>query len=165
VPSVSLPSRVSSRRAERPRHQVDVRGPRFGAWVTTVVLAIGLALHSPWLLGIQTVVFGAGAAFGLRFAPYGVAFRYLLAPRLGPAREREDEAPPRFAQAVGFVFALIATVGFVTGVTVLGVVASAFALAAAFLNAAFGLCLGCLLYLRVLRVTPVVGLPIELGNR
>jgi hypothetical protein len=156
VPSVSLPSRASSRDTDRPRRQIDVRGPRFGAWLTTVVLAVGLALHSPWLLGIQTVVFAVGAALGLRFAPYGVAFRHLVAPWLGPVREREDEAPPRFAQAVGFAFALTATVGFATGVTPLGVVASAFALAAAFLNAAFGLCLGCLFYLRVLRAIPLL---------
>jgi hypothetical protein len=135
------------------RRQVDVRGPRFGAWVTTVVLAIALALHSSWLLGAQTVVFGLGAALGLRFAPYGAVFRLLVAPRLGPVREREDEAPPRFAQAVGFVFALAGTLAFAFGATPVGVVAAAFALAAAFLNAAFGLCLGCVFYLRLVRFT------------
>lgn len=135
------------------RRQVDVRGPRFGAWITTVVLAIALALHSSWILGVQAVVFGAGAAFGLRFALYGVAFRRLIAPRLGPVGEREDEAPPRFAQAVGCVFALAATLAFAFGATTVGVIAAAFALAAAFLNAAFGLCLGCVMYLRLIRLT------------
>jgi hypothetical protein len=118
-----------------------------------VVLAVALALHSSWVAGAQTVVFGLGAGLGLRFAPYGVLFRYLIAPRLGPVREREDEAPPRFAQAVGFVFALAGTLGFAFGVTVLGVIATAFALAAAVLNAAFGLCLGCVCYLRLVRLT------------
>jgi hypothetical protein len=134
------------------RRQLDVRGPRFGAWVTTVVLAVALALHSSWLLGAQTAVFALGTVFGLRAAPYGVFFRLFVAPRLGPVRDREDEAPPRFAQAVGFMFALAATLSFALGATAVGVVAAAFALGAAFLNAAFGLCLGCVFYLRLLRL-------------
>ncbi|MER6877530.1 DUF4395 domain-containing protein, partial [Amycolatopsis sp. NPDC000673] len=74
--------------------------------------------------------------------------------RLGPPTEREDAAPLRFAQAVGFVFALVGTIGFATGVTPLGVVATAFALFAAFLNAAFNYCLGCQVYLLIKRFSP-----------
>jgi hypothetical protein len=102
--------------------QVDVRGPRFGAWVTTVVLAIALVTGSGWLVAAQAVVFAVGAFAGLRYAPYGVLFRVLVAPRLGPVQERE-----------------------------LGAVATGFALVAALLNAATGFCLGCELYLTVRR--------------
>jgi disulfide bond formation protein DsbB len=132
---------------------VDVRGPRFAAWVTTVVLAVVLITSSAVLLGVQAVVFLLGAVFGLRVAPYGWFFRTVVAPRLGPPAELEAEAPPRFAQAVGFGFAVVGTVGFAAGWTVLGLVATAFALAAAFLNAAFGFCLGCELYLLFRRAT------------
>src|SRR3954454_8144910 len=81
---------------------VDPRGLRFGAVVTTLVLAVGLVTASAWVLLAQTLVFAVGAAAGLRRAPYGLLFRALVRPRLGPPRELEAEAPPRFAQAVGF---------------------------------------------------------------
>jgi hypothetical protein len=48
----------------------------------------------------------------------------------------------------------VATVGYLSGVTALGVVFAAFALLAAFLNAAFGLCLGCEAYLALRRLRP-----------
>src|SRR5437879_3423592 len=137
---------------------VDPRGPRFGAAVTTVVLAAVLITSSGWLLAAQAVVFAVGAVAGLRFAPYGWLFRRLVAPRLAPPAELEAEAPPRFAQGVGLAFALAGAAGYLTGVTALGIVATAFALAAAFLNAAFDYCLGCEVHLRLVRVLgrPVV---------
>ena len=122
---------------------VDPRGPRFAAWLTTAALALVLLTGSPLLAAAQTLVFATGAAFGLGAAPYGVVFRRLVRPRLAPPAELEAELPPRFAQAVGTVFGVVATVGYATGVTALGNGAAALALAAAFLNAAFGCCLGC----------------------
>ncbi|GAB3353517.1 DUF4395 domain-containing protein [Amycolatopsis echigonensis] len=133
---------------------VDPRGPRFAAIVTTVVLAVVLVTQWWPLLALQTVVFAIGAFVGLKPAPYSVLYRLVVAPRLGPPTEREDAAPLRFAQAVGFVFALVGTIGFATGVTPLGVVATAFALFAAFLNAAFNYCLGCQMYLLIKRFSP-----------
>lgn len=137
-----------------PARQVDVRGPRFGAWITTVVLAVVLLTGSGWLLAVQAVVFAVGAFAGLRYAPYGVLFRTLVAPRLGPVTEREDEAPPRFAQLVGFGFALVGTLGYLAGAPLVGAVATGLALVAALLNAAVGFCLGCELYLLVRRARP-----------
>jgi len=137
-----------------PPRQVDVRGPRFGAWVTTVVLVAVLLTGSGWLLAAQAVVFAVGAFAGLRHAPYGVLFRALVAPRLGPVRETEDEAPPRFAQLVGLGFALVGTLGYLTGAPLVGAVATGLALVAALLNAAVGFCLGCELYLIVRRARP-----------
>jgi hypothetical protein len=126
--------------------------------VTTVVLAVvlvaGPGAVGTGLLAWQTVAFALGAIVGLQAQPYGVFFRRVVRPRIGPATAFEDAAPPRFAQAVGLVFAVVGLVAYLTGVTVVGQVAVAFALAAAFLNAAFAFCLGCELYLlgaRVLR--------------
>jgi hypothetical protein len=150
---VSTEQARATERAGRPADaQIDVRGPRFGAWVTTVVLAVVLVTGWWPLLAAQAVVFAVGAFAGLRRAPYGLVFRYLVAPRLGPVTEREDPAPPRFAQAVGLAFALIGVVGYATGLTALGVVATALALVAALLNAAVGFCLGCEMYLLLRRV-------------
>ena len=133
---------------------IDPRGPRFGAAVTAVVLVIVLITGSTWLLAAQAAVFAVGAAFGLRYAPYGLLYRWLAKPRLGPPSVLEAEAPPRFAQGVGLVFALAGVAGYAAGITVLGVVATAAALAAAFLNAAFGFCLGCETYLIIRRFWP-----------
>jgi hypothetical protein len=133
---------------------VDPRGPRFAAWLTTVVLAVVLVTGWWPLLAVQAVVFGVGAFVGLKQAPYSVLYRKLVAPRLGPTDEREDAAPLRFAQAVGFGFAVIGTAGYALEVPALGLVATAFALVAALLNAAFGFCLGCESYLLLQRLTP-----------
>jgi hypothetical protein len=133
---------------------VDVRGPRFAAWVTSVVLAVVLLTGNVALLSVQVLVFALGAFLGLRRHPYGVLFRVLVAPRLGPVREREPESPPRFAQYVGLLFGVVAVVGYSLGAPVLGATATGLALAAALLNAATGFCLGCELYLIVRRVLP-----------
>ncbi len=133
---------------------VDVRGPRFAAWVTSVVLAVVLLTGNVALLSVQVLVFALGAFLGLRRHPYGVLFRVLVAPRLGPVRDREPESPPRFAQYVGLLFGVVAVVGYSLGAPVVGATATGLALAAALLNAASGFCLGCEFYLIVRRVLP-----------
>jgi hypothetical protein len=134
--------------------EVDVRGPRAAAWVTSAVLAVALLTGSGALVTLQAAVFAVGAFAGLRYAPYGVLFRVLVAPRLGPVREREPEAPARFAQLVGLVFAVVGAAGYLYGAPLVGAVATGLALVAALLNAATGFCLGCELYLTVRRARP-----------
>jgi hypothetical protein len=98
--------------------QVDVRGPRFVAWVTTAVLIATLIVGvvnptaAAVILGLQTLVFAFGAAQGPRQHPYGRIYAKLVAPRLGPVTEREPVPPLKFAQLVGFVFAIVGTAGF-----------------------------------------------------
>ena len=106
---------------------------------------------SALILGLQAVVFAIGATRGPRIHPYGLIFQRAVAPRLGPATEREPVAPLKFAQLVGFIFAVVGVAGFLTAPLV-GVVATALALVAAFLNAAFAVCLGCQLYPLVARL-------------
>jgi hypothetical protein len=141
---------MSSQTAAQPK--VDPRGLRFAAGVTTVVLALTLVLNNPWPLAVQAVVFAISVVFGVQASPYGLLFKRLIRPRLGPPGELEDAAPPRFAQLVGLVFAVIGLIGYLAGVEVLGVVATGFALVAAFVNAAVGLCLGCEAYLLIHRI-------------
>jgi uncharacterized membrane protein len=136
--------------------QVDPRGQRFGAALTTAVLIVVLVTGSWVLLAAQAVVFALGTILGLRYAPYGLVFRTFVRPRIGPPQELEAEGPPRFAQGVGLAFALVGVVGYAFGnswgITWLGILATAFALGAAFLNAAFGFCLGCEMYLLIQRL-------------
>jgi len=89
-----------------------------------VVLAAGLLLSSGAILLFQTAVFAIGAFVGLAYSPYGIAFRELLAPRLGPALRRESQSPLRFAQLVGFGFAAVASVGYLAGAPIVGALAA-----------------------------------------
>ncbi len=138
--------------------QVDIRGPRFSAWVTTAVLVAVLVTStvSPPAAGLllagQAAVFVIGAALGPRRSPYGLLFARFVAPRLGPATDREPVAPLRFAQLVGAVFAITGVIGFTAGLVPLGTIATGFALFAALLNASIGFCLGCQIYPLVARV-------------
>jgi Ca2+/Na+ antiporter len=153
---------VSSSNTATQPDLVDVRGPRFAAWVTTVVLVITLivsaasSLAAAVILGLQATVFAIGAVGGPRRHPYGRVFATVVAPQLGPVEQREPVPPLKFAQLVGLVFAVVGTAGFAAGAFLVGVIATAAALVAAFLNAAFGICLGCQLYPLVahLRRTP-----------
>ena len=136
---------------------IDARGARFSAVLTTIVLAVGLVTTNLWILIAQGIVFAVGALKGPQFTPYAYIFRWVIKPRLKGAAVLEDVRPPKFAQSVGLIFALAAIVGAITGIAPLFTVAVSFALAAAFLNAAFSFCLGCELYLLLLRVRSAHG--------
>jgi hypothetical protein len=134
--------------------EIDPRGPRFGALITMVMFAAVLITGNIWVLTVQAVAFAAGALLGLRYSPYGLLYKWLVRPRLGPPRELEAEAPPRFAQAVGLGISVIGIIGYGTGATPLGMAAAALGLVAAILNGVFGLCLGCEMYLLIRRARP-----------
>jgi hypothetical protein len=144
----------NARRLNPPSTQIDPRGPRVGAILTTLVLAVTLVTGSGWLLAVQAVIFGIGAVRGVQRTPYAALFRRLVRPRLAPPSELEDAKPPQFAQAVGLVFAVLGVVGAVVGASPLFLAATGLALGAAFLNAAFGFCLGCEIYLIARRFLP-----------
>jgi hypothetical protein len=135
------------------RIYIDARGPRLGAVITTIVLAIVLITQNKWVLAAQGVVFLIGALRGPQFTPYGLVFKNFIKPRLAQPGPTEDVRPPKFAQSVGFIFALVGTIGAFTGLDIVFTVATGFALGAAFLNAAFNYCLGCEMYLLLVRLT------------
>ncbi|CAN2172001.1 Domain of unknown function DUF4395 [Candidatus Nanopelagicaceae bacterium] len=132
---------------------IDARGPRFSATITALVLAAALVTQNKWALVAQGLVFLIGATRGPQFTPYGLIFKNVIRPRLNKIAPTEDVRPPKFAQAVGFGFALVGSIGALAGVDVVFTVATGFALAAAFLNAAFNYCLGCEMYLLITRFT------------
>jgi len=134
-----------------PSTVIDARGPRFSAAITSAVLATALATNNLWVVIAQAIVFAIGAFRGPQFTPYALIFKKIVKPRLKSAVITEDVRPPQFAQSVGLIFALVAITGSITGISGLFVVAVSFALAAAFLNAAFNFCLGCEMYLLLLR--------------
>jgi Domain of unknown function (DUF4395) len=138
------------------RPDIDPRGPRFGAAVTLVllitVLLLGTSPAAYVVLAVVVAGFALGAFGGIGRTWQGWVFRRLVRPRLAPPAELEDPRPPTFAQLVGLVITGAGLLLGLLGVTVAVPVAAAFALVAAFLNAVFGLCLGCELYLLGLRL-------------
>ena len=139
---------------EKPEVQkiyIDARGPRFSATITAIVLATALVTHNVWVLLAQGLVFLIGATRGPQFTPYGLLFKNFIKPRLKKEAPTEDVRPPKFAQSVGLIFALVGISGAVVDRGLIFTVATAFALAAAFLNAAFNYCLGCEMYLLLVR--------------
>jgi len=130
---------------------VDVRGPRFGAAITTVVLATALVVQGPIgtvLLAWQVVAFAIATVLGLAWSPYGNLFRIVKRRLdLGAPPAVEPEAPPRFAQLCGLVVAGAGLVAGLLGATTLGWVLVGVVLALSTLLATTGLCIGCELYL------------------
>lgn len=126
---------------------VDRRQPRLGQAITGATLLAGFVLNAPVVLPVVGLLLGAAAILGPRFNPYAALFRFLRrVGLLGPPREWEEAAPPRFANALGLVFLTAATVAAALGASWvawgLGLLVSALAL----LSAATGLCVGCELY-------------------
>ena len=150
------PDGASGRTSKKPG--IDPRGPRFGAGITAVLLLValflglvGATLAATVLLAVLALLFLWGAAAGIGRHPWGLLFRALVRPRLKPPAELEDAAPPTFAQGVGFVITALGVVLQLVGVPYAAVVAAALAFIAAFLNAVFGYCLGCQIYLLLVR--------------
>jgi hypothetical protein len=134
---------------------IDARGPRWSAGLTSIVLIIALITRSPIVIIIQLVQFGIGAFAGPPKSPYAWLYKRFVQPRLSKEFDSEDVRPPQFAQFVGFIFALLATVGALSHLWLLFTIATSFALFAAFLNSAFGYCLGCKMYLLGVRLRRV----------
>jgi len=137
---------------------IDPRSPRFGAGITAVLLlvVIGLNLAGVWLA--STILFAAlvalfawGAFAGIKRHPYGAIFRSVIRPRLAAPTELEDPTPPTFAQGVGFVITAVGLVLHLAGVPYALVIAAGAAFIAAFLNSVFAYCLGCQIYLLLVR--------------
>ena len=149
---------------------IDPRGPRFAASITTVLLAVAtlLALTGTSTAKTATTVAERAADPGFilllviallflwgvlspRTQPWSVLYRRVIQPRLSPPTDLEDPRPPRFAQGVGLFVTSLGLVLHLAGVPWALSIAAALAFVAAFLNAVFGLCLGCQLYLLLQR--------------
>ena len=141
-----------------PRARLDPRGPRFGASLTAVLLLVvvflsltGASAAALALLAAITALFAWGALAGAGRHPYGALFKKFVRPRLAPPTELEDSAPPTFAQGVGLAVTLVGLILGLAGVPGAVGIAAAAAFVAAFLNAVFDYCLGCQIYLLLLR--------------
>jgi hypothetical protein len=162
---------MSDRTDAATRRGIDPRGPRFAAGITSLLLLVDVFLGLTTPLGATVADRAAEPAFLLllaiaalflwgvlspRTAPWGALYRAVVQPRLSPPIDLEDPRPPRFAQGVGLIVTTIGLILHLLGVPWALPIAAAAAFIAAFLNAVFGLCLGCQLYL-VLQRAGIVG--------
>ena len=141
-----------------PSNGIDPRGPRFGASITAVLLLItvflaltGAQQAATILLTLIVVLFAWGAFAGIQRHPYGKIFAAVIRHRLAPPAEPEDPRPPTFAQLVGLIVTGVGLVFALFGASIAVPIAAAAAFVAAILNAAFGYCLGCQIYLLLVR--------------
>lgn len=159
TPSPHSTDQHSTDRHGTDRHGIDPRGPRFGAAITAVLLLIvivlgliGASLAAFVLLAVVAALFAWGSFAGVARHPYGLLFTALIRPRLAPPAELEDPAPPTFAQTVGLIVAAVGLILQLVGLPYGLIIAAAAAFVAAFLNSAFGYCIGCQLYLLLVRL-------------
>jgi Domain of unknown function (DUF4395) len=149
---------------------IDPRGPRFGATLTLITLTaeiillligpqlstansvlVNLATPSTILLLLIVIVFAIGAFAGIAKHPYGAIFKKFIRPNLAAPTELENPKPPTFAQLIGFIITLVGLILALFGLTTGALIAVAFAFVAAFLNSVFGYCLGCQIYVLLVR--------------
>ena len=140
---------------------IDVRGPRFGAAITSAVLATALLVQGgigTALVVWQWAMFAIAAVFGLRFSVYGNLFRTLKRRLdLGPPPATEPEAGPRFAQACGLAVLTVALVALALGAPAVAWVAVGTVLALSLLLATVDVCIGCLLHGVIVRMPAPLG--------
>ena len=137
--------------------QIDPRGYRFGAAVTLLValaaLILGAGTAGLIAIGVLTAMFLPGAIIGPQATLQSAIFKALLRPRIGPPKETEPFQPARFAQQMGLAMAAAGLVLGLLGVTPGFYIFAALVTVASFLNAVFGFCLGCEIYLLLKRST------------
>ncbi len=112
-----------------------------------LLCAAALAFRQPWILIPLAYGFWARVLTGPTLSPLGQLATRVIAPRLHGEPRLVAGPPKRFAQAIGVVFstsALVLWYGF--GLATAAWVVIAMLAAAAFLEAVFGLCLGCLAF-------------------
>ena len=118
-----------------------------------VVMSVAaIAFDQPWILIPITYGFWARVLAGPRFSPLALLASRVVVPWLGRPPKPVPGPPKRFAQGMGVVFsttALILAFGF--GQTTAAWAVLALLVCAAFLEAAFGICLGCKVFSLLMR--------------
>lgn len=122
-----------------------------GGWALPLAPLSARILDPGFLLLVVIAALFLWGVLSPRTAPWGALYRRLVQPRLASPTELEDPRPPRFAQGVGLFVSVAGLLLHAFGVPWALPVAAAMAFVAAFLNAVFGLCLGCELYLLLQR--------------
>ena len=121
--------------------------------VIVVGYLVGLAYHPiAWALPVLAVMMLAAVASPSLNVPRLLYLHWLKpAGIVKPRVAQEDPAPHRFAQLLGGVFLAAASVFVITGLLLVAWVLAWIVAALAFLNFAFNICVGCIMYAQLVR--------------
>lgn len=117
--------------------------------VAAGVVILGAAFvgtGNPWVLVALTYGFVARVLSGPTLSPLGRLATQVITPRLNVRHQFVPGPPKRFAQGIGAVFTLTASVLMMTDATTLARILIAMLVVAAFLEAVFAICLGCIVF-------------------
>jgi Domain of unknown function (DUF4395) len=124
--------------------------------MVAIVVGYLLALAYPgvaWILPVLAVMMLAAVASPSLNVPRMLYTRVLRPSGIvKPRIVQEDPAPHRFAQLVGGVFLTAASIFVITGLLVVAWVLAWIVAALAFLNFAFNICVGCIVYAQLVRI-------------
>jgi hypothetical protein len=132
---------------------VNETSARLVAGVVAVLAVITVAFQQGWLLPVLAYGFVARVLTGPTLSPLGLVATRVVTPRLRVSHRYSPGPAKRFAQAIGAVFTLTATLLWyaagehTAALALLGVVA-----VFASLESAFGLCVGCRVFYLAMRV-------------
>jgi hypothetical protein len=132
-----------------PVNEVSARLVAAGV-VTMAVAAIGL--DQRWLVPVIAYGFVARVLSGPTLSPLGQLVTRVLTPALDRPAKPVPGPPKRFAQGIGVVFSVTALVLLLAGQWGASQVALGMLATAAFLEAAFALCLGCKAFAVLMRI-------------
>jgi uncharacterized membrane protein len=123
--------------------RVDRNQLRFNQALLVVLLPLAALLDWPWLVYLLFLLMAS------QHTPWDlmVALNRLL--RVPPAVVEEDPRPHRFARFLGAVFLGLASLFLLLGLKGVGYALALVVALLAFINLAFGFCLGCFLYLHL----------------
>jgi hypothetical protein len=110
-----------------------------------------LAFRQWWLLVPLTYGFLARVLSGPRFSPLGQFVTRVVTPRLRVEHQFVAGPPKRFAQGMGLAFSGGALIAWVAGVPTISYGLITCLVLAATLESAFALCLGCMVFSRLMR--------------
>ena len=129
---------------------VNETSARFVAGGAVVMGTLFAVTGSGWVLAALTYGFIARVLTGPTLSPLGQLSTQVLTPLLTSVMKSEHRMvpgpPKRFAQGIGATFGIVASVLFVSGAVTEARFVIAALVGAAFLESAFALCLGCIMF-------------------
>ena len=128
--------------------RIDTHLAKFSQACTVVLTALAFLLNQPIIVVITAVIM-AIAALAPNISPYRLLYRYIVVPLhlLRPHIVEDDPAPHRFAQGVGAVFLIVASILLLlTKATLVGWILNLIVFVLAAINLTVGFCAGCFVY-------------------
>lgn len=129
--------------------RVDTHLAKFSQGSTVALTGLAFVFSQPVIVLLAAIIMTLAAVFPTTLNPYRLLYRGVVLP-LGlwkPRIVEDDPAPHRFAQGVGAVFLIAATlVLFLTGAYAVGWTLDLIVFVLAGINLVVGFCAGCFVY-------------------